>query len=120
LKPGVAEAAARLQQRHTLWIMSDTDPLHFVYLLDNIPVLKLATRFWLSYEHGWLKRESEAFREVLAAEADRPASDFILLDDREDNCRSAESCGIAAHRFTAWPRALDAVREWESSSHLQP
>ncbi|NTV99339.1 MAG: haloacid dehalogenase [Chlorobiaceae bacterium] len=113
-KKGVEEAVELLRQKHRLWIMSDTDPLHFVFLLNNFPVLKQAERYWLSYEHGRLKSQPESFIEVLNGEVQRSAADFMLLDDREDNCRSAESCGIRAHRFTAWPLALEDVRMWES------
>jgi FMN phosphatase YigB (HAD superfamily) len=114
LKEGSSDAVDQIRQKHRVWIMSDTDPLHFAFLINSFKVLKLAERYFLSYEHGWLKRQPQAFREVLAAAKGKPASDFILLDDRQENCRSAESCGIRAHRFTTWPRALDAVREWES------
>ncbi|NTV06502.1 MAG: haloacid dehalogenase [Chlorobiaceae bacterium] len=107
LKEGVAKAIGRLREKHAIWIMSDTDPLHFSFLLNNFPVLKQAERYLLSFEHGYLKREPEFFRELLAAEPERDAREFILIDDREENCRCAEACGIRTHLFIDWPLALD-------------
>jgi glucose-1-phosphatase len=111
-KKGTVEAVEQLREKHHLWIMSDTDPLHFAFLLNSFPVLKRAERYLLSYEHGWLKRDPEAFLMVPAISRGMVASDFMMIDDREENCRCAESCGIRAHLFNGWKPALDAVREW--------
>ncbi len=112
LKKGVAEAVEMLRRKHHLWIMSDIDPLHFASLLNGFPVLKRAERYLLSYEHGWLKREPEAFRMVLDSSRGMVPGDFVIIDDREDNCRCAEDCGIKAHHFKGWAQALEFMRDW--------
>jgi len=111
LKEGISGAMSRLREKHTVWIMSDTDPLHFAFLLNNFPVLKLAERYWLSFEHGYLKREPESFREVLAADQGREAGEFILIDDREENCLCAGGCGLRTHLFSDWSRALEYLED---------
>lgn len=110
-KPEAGEAVRQLGRRHTLWIMSDTDPLHVTFLFNRCPELKLAARYWLSFEHGRLKRERESFLELLAASG-RPAGEFILIDDREDNCICAESCGIRTLLFRNWPETLDRLKDF--------
>ncbi|MCF8384087.1 MAG: haloacid dehalogenase [Chlorobium sp.] len=107
-KPEAGDAVRRLRENHALWIMSDTDPLHVTFLFNSCPELKQAEQYWLSFEHGWLKREREAFLELLAA-AGRAAGEFILIDDREDNCSCAETCGIRTLLFKNWPETLDRL-----------
>jgi FMN phosphatase YigB (HAD superfamily) len=103
--PGSANAVETLKRRHELWIMSDTDPLHFAFLIDRFPVLRNMGRYFLSYEHGWLKRWPEAFQHVLDVSG-LDASEFLLIDDREVNIRSCAEVGIASILFRNWPEAL--------------
>jgi FMN phosphatase YigB (HAD superfamily) len=103
--PGCAEALETLKRRHELWIMSDTDPLHFAFLIDRFPVLRSMDRYLLSYEHGWLKRSPEAFRYVLDSSG-LDASGFLLIDDREVNTRSCAELGIESILFQSWAEAL--------------
>jgi len=106
--PGAAEGVAALARRARIWIMSDTDPLHFDRLLSSVPELRGRERYYLSYEHGFLKSSPDAFRHVLA-DSGVPAGRCTLIDDRRENCRAAESAGMRAVRFTSWPEALHAA-----------
>ena len=108
-KTDVPDAVGEILRNHRVWIMSDTDPLHFTHLLNTLPVLRTAERYWLSFERGYLKRESEAFQELLSVSG-RDDGEFVLIDDREDNCRSAASSGIRAIRFRNWSQALQEMR----------
>ncbi|MCE1274512.1 MAG: HAD family phosphatase [Chlorobiales bacterium] len=99
--PGSAEAIRRLGEHHQIWIMSDTDPLHFAYLLDTYPVMRGHDRYFLSYEHGLLKREPEAFRHVLDSSGVDPQQ-FILIDDRAVNIDSCRRVGMHGILFTGW------------------
>jgi FMN phosphatase YigB (HAD superfamily) len=103
--PGSAEAVEALRRRHRLWIMSDTDPLHFAFLIDRFPVLRNMDRYFLSYEHGWLKRSPEAFRYVLDSSG-LDAAEFLLIDDREVNTRTCAGFGIQSILFRSWQEAL--------------
>ncbi|RXK82362.1 haloacid dehalogenase [Chlorobaculum sp. 24CR] len=103
--PGSAEAVETLRQRHRLWIMSDTDPLHFAFLIDRFPVLRNMDRYFLSYEHGWLKRSPEAFRYVLDSSG-FDASGFLLIDDREVNTGTCAEAGIQSILFRSWKETL--------------
>ncbi|NTW54840.1 MAG: haloacid dehalogenase [Chlorobaculum sp.] len=102
---GCADALETLRRQHELWIMSDTDPLHFAFLIDRFPVLRSMDRYLLSYEHGWLKRSPEAFRYVLDSSG-LDASSFLLIDDREVNTRSCAEEGIESILFRNWAEAL--------------
>jgi FMN phosphatase YigB (HAD superfamily) len=103
--PGCIEAVGKLRSHHELWIMSDTDPLHFPFLIDRFPVLRNMDRYFLSYEHGYLKRSPEAFRHVLDSSG-LDASAFLLIDDREVNTTTAARSGIDTILFRSWPETL--------------
>lgn len=105
LLPGSEAAVGQLRQRHELWIMSDTDPLHFAFLLDRFPLLRTMDRYLLSYEHGWLKRSPEAFRYALEL-AGCDASGLLLIDDRQVNIDSCRSVGIDSILFRSWHETL--------------
>ena len=103
--PDCADALETLRRQHELWIMSDTDPLHFAFLIDRFPVLRSMDRYLLSYEHGWLKCSPEAFRQVLDSSGLDPSM-FLLIDDREVNTRSCAEAGIESILFQNWAEAL--------------
>jgi FMN phosphatase YigB (HAD superfamily) len=105
LQPGCIEAIKLLQASHAVWIMSDTDPLHFAFLINTFPVLRSMERYFLSYEHGFLKRSTDAFRHVLDCSG-IDAREFILIDDRPINCAAGRSAGIESILFRNWPETL--------------
>jgi HAD superfamily hydrolase (TIGR01509 family) len=85
--------------------MSDTDPLHFAFLSDTYPVIREADRYLLSFKHGYLKRQPEAFRHVLDSSGLDPES-FILVDDREVNIESCRKAGMGGILFSTWADVL--------------
>jgi FMN phosphatase YigB (HAD superfamily) len=103
--PGCIDAVGKLRRHHELWIMSDTDPLHFAFLIDRFPVLRNMERYFLSYEHGYLKRSPEAFRHVLDSSG-LEASGFLLIDDREVNTTAGACSGIETILFRSWAETL--------------
>lgn len=107
--PGSEEAVAQLGRHHELWIMSDTDPLHFAFLLDRFSLLRKMNRYLLSYEHGWLKRSPGAFRHALAL-AGCDASGLLLIDDRQVNADASAAVGIGSIVFWSWAETLASPR----------
>ena len=101
LKEGCVEGVQRLKKRHRVWIMSDTDPLHFTYLLNAFPVLRTMERYYLSYEHGFLKNSTEAFLHVMQSSGSE-VDQLLLIDDKPDNCFSCGEAGIDSILFTSW------------------
>lgn len=107
---GAVEAVKRLKERHAVWIMSDTDPLHFTFLLNNYPVLRGADRYYLSFEQGKMKNSVEAFKRVLE-NSGCGADEFVLIDDKEENCASASEAGIRSILFHNWRDTLALLYE---------
>ncbi|MGR9053622.1 MAG: HAD-IA family hydrolase, partial [Gammaproteobacteria bacterium] len=65
-------------------------------------------RFLLSFELGVMKHDSAFFDAVLASSG-RPPEDFVLIDDKPVNCRSANSRGIDAILFQSWHATLQRL-----------
>jgi HAD superfamily hydrolase (TIGR01509 family) len=108
--PEAESTLEKLAGEHRIWIMSDTDPLHFCFLLNNYPMLRNRERYYLSYEHGHIKNSSEAFNHVLR-DSGLPATDFVLIDDKPENCAAAAEAGIRSIRFNSWPETLEALAD---------
>lgn len=106
--PGADDGVAALETQGRIWIMSDTDPLHFASLHHAFPLLHGRERYYLSFRHGFLKSSPSAFIHVLG-DSGVDAGRCILIDDREDNCRAAGEAGIRSVLFTSWPQALAAL-----------
>lgn len=105
---GADRGVELLEKEHRIWIMSDTDPLHFTFLLNTVPLLRGRERYYLSYEHGFLKSSQEAFMHVLS-DSGLPAEEFLLIDDRHENCIAASETGIRSIQFTSWKETLGKV-----------
>lgn len=105
LLDGAVEAVTLLRQSHLLWIMSDTDPLHFTFLLNHYPLLRNADRYYLSFEHGKMKTTVDAFTYMLESSG-RTADEFLLIDDKAVNCASASQAGIRSIQFQNWQDTL--------------
>ena len=115
---GAEEGIEIITQEHQLWIMSDTDPLHFAYLMNNYPLLRNRERYYLSYEHGFLKNTHEAFEHVLN-DSGIAAQEFVLIDDKSENCMSAEKVGIRSIRFDSWTETINSLAALQSEAEKQ-
>jgi FMN phosphatase YigB (HAD superfamily) len=105
LLDGAIEAVTLLRQSYSLWIMSDTDPLHFTFLLNHYPLLRSADRYYLSFEHGKMKTTVDAFTYMLESSGGT-ADEFLLIDDKAVNCASASQAGIRSIQFQNWQDTL--------------
>ncbi|MEM7364450.1 MAG: hypothetical protein AAF525_10535 [Pseudomonadota bacterium] len=93
-----------LVQTFPVWIASDTDSLHFPYIIEQWPMLTDVERAFVSYEIGATKSEPGFFEAVIDASI-VPAECLILIDDRAVNCERAVSLGMQAIEFQDWSQA---------------
>lgn len=88
----------RLAARAQLWIVSNTNKLHFDYLRARFPFFGLFKGFVLSHEVGAMKPDPWIFREALAR-AGSKASEALFVDDQIVNVEAARELGIEAFQF---------------------
>ena len=101
--PSAEQILNEVRMRYPIWLMSDTDPLHFTHALNRFPVLKRFEVYFLSFISGYLKRETDSFKRVLDV-ANGFNKQIIYIDDIEVNIRSACSTGLTGILFSSWSK----------------
>ena len=82
-----------------LYILSNTDPIHFGHIERTYGLSRHFRDRVLSYEVGARKPDEGIYRAALAL-ADRPPEESLFFDDIEANVAAARRLGIRAHLFT--------------------
>ncbi len=90
---------ARLAGRYPLYLLSNTNPLHFQYIKDHYPLLRHFRRFILSYEVASRKPEAGIFQ-ALIRELGLPPARCLYLDDKLPFVAAARTHGLVAWHFT--------------------
>lgn len=94
------ETVARLAARYPLYLLSNTNPLHFQYIKDHYPLLRHFRRFILSYEVGSRKPDPAIFQ-TLIREMGQPPERCLYLDDLPPFVEAARSHGLEAWHFVS-------------------
>ncbi|MDD2901857.1 MAG: HAD family phosphatase [Syntrophales bacterium] len=93
------QTAARLATRYPLFLLSNTNPLHFQYIKDNYPLLRHFRQLILSYEVGSRKPEPAIYQALIRAMG-RPPERCLFLDDKLPFVEAARAHGLVAWHFT--------------------
>lgn len=108
--PATCELLRRLHGRYPLYLLSDTNEIHFGYVRETVEALRLFDQFVVSYEVGVMKPDPRIYREALRRSG-LPASACVFVDDREANVLGAARAGIHALQFESAERlAVDLAR----------
>ncbi len=98
--PATCEMLRRLHLRYPLYLLSDTNEIHFGYVKQTVEVLRLFEQFVVSYEVGVMKPDPRIYQEVLRRSG-LPAEACVFIDDRPGNVEGAKRVGIHAFQFTS-------------------
>jgi putative hydrolase of the HAD superfamily len=93
-------------ERIPVGLLSDTDPLHWRYLLRQYPWLSLIENPTLSFDIGATKPDPETYR-AAAKNTGFPASQCFFVDDREQNVQGALEAGMDSIVFPG----VEALRQ---------
>lgn len=102
-------AIKALKQRANVYLLSNTNDLHWQYCLDHWfnangnRCEDFFDKVFLSQEMHLEKPHAEIFEQVIktiGAGCDAEASDTVFLDDNLENVNAAKSCGIQAVQIT--------------------
>jgi putative hydrolase of the HAD superfamily len=94
------ELLAALARKTHLWALSNTNKLHFDYMLRTFTFLSHFEGFILSHQVGALKPDSRIFLQALQKTQAHP-SEVLFVDDQEANVNAARELGIEAFQFHA-------------------
>ena len=88
------ELARKISKRYNVFILSNTDEIHFPYIWKNFPELHFFNKnLMLSYELNSVKPEEEIYQNAIRKFALIP-SECVFIDDRPVNVSVAEEFGI--------------------------
>jgi glucose-1-phosphatase len=88
------EFAFQLSCKYPVFILSNTDEIHFPYIWQTYPSLHFfKSNLILSYRLGAVKPGKEIYRKALKEYSLVPGN-CVFIDDKKVNVDAAESCGI--------------------------
>jgi putative hydrolase of the HAD superfamily len=91
--PGTGELLAGLRRHYPLYLLSDTNEIHFGYVQRTVKVLALFDQFVVSYEVGVLKPDPRIYQEALRRSGVPPEA-CVFFDDRAVNVDAAHRLGM--------------------------
>jgi FMN phosphatase YigB (HAD superfamily) len=110
-KPDVREIVEVLAGRTRLFILSNTNPLHYEFAVKKFTFLReFFEASFLSYEIGETKPSLVVYRTVIEKTGLLP-SELFYIDDHEEYAEAARSLGIPSVRFTTAGLLKDKLSE---------
>jgi glucose-1-phosphatase len=98
---GVVRIIKDLKDRHfPLFLLSNTNELHFSYIRDRYPVVHLMDEWILSYEVG-AKKPKRAIFDAIFSRTDVKGSEILYVDDVKEYVEQAKLLGIEGTVFTS-------------------
>jgi glucose-1-phosphatase len=97
--PDVVELLPALSKKYPLYLLTNTDILHFKYILDNFDVVPRFKKVFASYLMGVAKPDKEIYLQALQSIA-QPASQVLYVDDEPAFVDAARDCGMRAIHYS--------------------
>jgi len=96
--PGTCDLLRRLHTRYPLYLLSDTNEIHFGYVKQTVEVVRLFDQCIVSHEVGAMKPDPRIYQEALRRSG-FPADACVFIDDRPGNVDGAKRVGMHAFQF---------------------
>jgi putative hydrolase of the HAD superfamily len=94
----VSKIILSLKERVRLGLLSNTDPLHFNYILSKFPIMMAFDKWILSYEVGFKKPAIEIFQKAIEWASVEPQK-ILFIDDMKKHVDVAVSLGMQGIHF---------------------
>lgn len=115
-KPLISEdVLLHLSRNYRLWIISNTNRMHFDYIREHYSFLPYFEGLILSFQVGAAKPDPAIFRLALEKAGLKP-DEAVFVDDQLANVEAAREIGIDAIQFLNSAQLLQEFRE----RHLLP
>tara|TARA_B100000315_G_scaffold198480_1_gene190065 strand:- start:3716 stop:4345 length:630 start_codon:yes stop_codon:yes gene_type:complete len=102
----VSSLVNRLRQQYPLFLLSNTNAMHFEFLQNTFSVIKNVETAILSYEVHFRKPERAIYEHALKL-GGVPAESVWYVDDRIEFVNAAAQLGIHAFQFQSAPKLID-------------
>ena len=94
----VSQVILSQKGRWRLGLLSNTDPLHFDYILSKFSIMRAFDKWILSYEVGFKKPAVEIFQTAIAWASVEPEK-ILFIDDMKKHVEVAISLGMQGIHF---------------------
>jgi putative hydrolase of the HAD superfamily len=98
------------ERGYPLFLLSNTNELHFSYIIKKYPIVHVFDEWILSFEVGAKKPEERIFRTIFE-KMDIPAEDVFYIDDIAPYVEAAKGLGIDGMVFRDGKQLWDAVNK---------
>ena len=89
-----------LKRKWRLGLLSNTDPLHFNYIVSKFPVTRAFDKWIVSYEVGFKKPAIQIFQKAIEWASVKPEK-ILYIDDTKEYVEVAASLGIQSIHFVS-------------------
>jgi FMN phosphatase YigB (HAD superfamily) len=96
----VSEIIVSLKGRWRLGLLSNTDPLHFNYIVSTFPIISALEKWILSYEVGFKKPDARIFQRAMEWASVEPEK-ILFIDDTKGHVEAAVSLGMQGIHFVS-------------------
>ena len=93
-----------------LWVISNTNNLHFEFLASRYPFLGCFKGYVLSHQVGALKPDARIFNAALERAGVEPR-EALFVDDQAANVAAARKLGIDAFQFAGPEQFVNELRQ---------
>lgn len=109
--PGMDRLLARIGKHYPLFLISNTNHLHFTHIKKHFPILRHFKRMFPSHEVGARKPDLKIYRRVLKAIGYRP-EETVFIDDMKSFIEGAQKAGMHVIRFRGIERLQRKLRKF--------
>src|SRR4030043_478315 len=104
----VSEIIRSLKGKKRLGLLSNTNPLHFDYILSKFPVVKVFDKWILSHEVGFKKPALEIFQSGVEWACVEPEK-ILFIDDMKTHTEVAISLGMQGIHFQSAQQLIEKL-----------
>lgn len=98
-----------LAKIYPLYLLSNTNEVHFDYVRNNFNILNYFNENFLSYKIGSIKPEKEIYEYVLKRVKLQP-HEIFYIDDKLQNVLTAKELGIHSYQFVDSKKLNDLLK----------
>jgi len=108
--PGMERLLVRIKKHYPLYLISNTNALHYTYLKKNFKLLRHFDRKFPSHEMGARKPYLKIYRRVLKKIGLRP-EEAVFIDDMKSFVEGARKAGMHAVHFKGRSSLLKILKK---------
>ena len=109
--PEMGELLEKLSHDYKIGLLSDTDPMHWNFALNNFEYLRLVPNPTLSYKTGTTKPDKDIYLTACRLTGSKPEN-TLFIDDLYTNVKGAINAGLHAFQHTCPASTIEKLKQY--------